>query len=202
METFIAALKTRNVRLPKFLLWKIASHAELEFDHSVELAEYFHGEKTFEIALLRKKKIEGRTVRSMNDCGLEFYTEDILRYCPEHFVLRISDHLTTRHGRRVFDRAVLLGKFSILCALYQKHSNMTVYFGNSHLKKIFEAGHIKIIEYLLQQNLLCSSIYCRSSSEEVLKEVVSKMPKETVRMHFLKADENCPCTASVLKKYL
>ncbi len=203
METFIAALKTRNVRLPKFLLWKIAAHAGLELDYSLELAEYCHGADTFKVALIRGKKMAERMAENMYDEELYQYGGNILRAsCPEYFVLRISDYLVERYGNYFFSCVALSGNVSLLHFLHQNYAETVPSFSPCSLKNIFADGHLDMVEYLLKHDLLHSHVMGYECPEKVLEEIVAKLPKEAVAENFSKAVHYCPITASVLRKYL
>jgi len=202
MEILLTALKTRGIKLPKFLLWKIVGYAQLELDYSRELAEYFHGEDTFKRALHRGKKLAERMAVSMKDSKLIRFGEFILLSGSAYFVLRISYYLTQHYGRKVFDRAVLDGNVSLLCALFKNHSYAVVYFDIEIVQSILEKEHVKMIEYLLDHDLLRPHSRGYNRSEYVLAEAVSATPKEIVVECFLQAVDDCPRTASVLGRYL
>jgi len=200
MEILLAALKAHRIKVPKFLLWKIANDADLELNYSCELAEYFHGGYTFNLAVLRKKKLADRMAKSMSDNELYRYSGNILISCSEYLFLRISDYLVQRYGSHVFERAARSGNVSLLHALRQKHPYEESY--PEVTENLLTAGRFQMIEYLLVNDLLYLSEDVHNSSEDVLEEVVAKLPKETIAAYFLKAVNDCPHTASVLRKYL
>lgn len=202
MEILLAALKSCGIKLPKFLLWKIANDAELELDYSCELAEYFHGENTLKNAIIRKKKLADRMAKNMGNEELYHYSKNILASCSEYLFLRISDYLIRRYNYCVFDHAMLSGNVSLLHALRQKHLYVRAYAGLKLTSIIFEAGHFQMVEYLWNRNLIYPDTNGHNRSEDVLKEIVSKMPKEAVANYFVRVDDGCPHLASVLKEYL
>ena len=202
METFIAALKTRKIKLPKFLLWEIAGHAELALDYSVELAKYFYGRHTFYLALYRGKKLAEVLAKSMSNSQLQNHHRNILASCSEYLVLRISDYLFQLYGYNVFERVALSGNVSLLHALLQKEPHISVCYNENTVEDVLAAGHFQMVEYLLDHDLLHSLSIEQGSSEEVLERIVAKLPKSTVVDYFVKTLNGCPNTASVLKKYL
>ena len=202
MEILLAALKSCGIKLPKFLLWKIANDAELELDYSCELAEYFHGEDTLKNAIIRKKKLADSMAKSMGNEELYHYSKNILASCSEYLVLRISDYLFQLYGYNVFERVALSGNVSLLHALLQKEPHISVCYNENTVEDVLAAGHFQMVEYLLDHDLLHSLSTDQGSSEEVLGCIVAKLPKETIVDYFVKTLNGCPNTASVLGKYL
>ncbi len=202
METFIVALKSREIKLPKFLLWKIAHHACLELDYSRELAEYFHGSNTFKAALHRGKKLAERMAESMGNEELYCYRKNILIHCSEYLVLRVSDYLVHRCKWYIFERVALSGNVSLLYTLLQRAQYMSVYFNDITVKGILASCHLNMIEYLLEHGLIYTLRLEHKTSEGILGHIVAKLPKETTANYFVRANDCYPHTASVLRKYL
>ncbi len=209
MEILLAALKSRGIKLPKFLLWKIAREAYLELNYSRELAEYFYNEKTFGMAILRKKKLAITMAATMSDYKLQVYDRPILKSGLAPLILRISNYLVVCYNYDVFDYAAITGNVSLLHALCQKHSNMTPKFSLELAEELFRRKMTAMLEYLLDTNRLTHQTFMafnfvelvNDSSEEVIRTIAVGLSRREIA-DFLQSAKDCPHLATILRRYL
>jgi len=198
MEILLAALKSRGIKLPKFLLWKIAREAYLELNYSRELAEYFYNEK---LAITM--------AATMSDYKLQVYDRPILKSGLAPLILRISNYLVVCYNYDVFDYAAITGNVSLLHALCQKHSNMTPKFSLELAEELFRRKMTAMLEYLLDTNRLTHQTFMafnfvelvNDSSEEVIRTIAVGLSRREIA-DFLQSAKDCPHLATILRRYL
>jgi len=93
MMHLIFALKSKKICFPKYILWEIARYAELELDHTPELAEYFYGENAFDKALFYGANVLCVYVNTVSIETLEECEEEICTTGIGYVVRRMCERL-------------------------------------------------------------------------------------------------------------
>lgn len=100
MDILIQILRRRGLKLPKFLLWKIAQLADLELEYSVELAEYFYGENAPRFGFLRGARIGRHYIHALPN--LRKFKSEILDagdgYLTRVYFERLGDSYEKAYG--------------------------------------------------------------------------------------------------------